>query len=256
MDYVQHIYGAYKGYLRANGVRPPHRPYFGNLIWELKELGALRFDHAEIPADWRGLGEEAEAPPRGYRPACGSPAPRHFYRLVDPGHVGFSRPHAEFLRSRGLEVPAALPRVLVPRPPKALVPRPPKALPAPRRPRAARLPKAAVPTPLEARVRNLVSTLPQVRAAGPAAIAGLERSLLDMAEEAQVAARAARGPDRERLGALSGRLLSGAEYAGLARSSLDILARETLPQRQQAAQRSVSSAWNLLSESLVSPQSL
>lgn len=242
IDYIQAIFRAYKAYLRANEVRPPHRQYFGNLIWELKELGALRFDHAEGPQGWRGLGEEAESPPRGYRPAAGSPAPRHFYRLVDPASMAFSRPHAEFLRSRGLPVPAALPRLLVPRPTKA----PPA--PRPRRPRR---PRAEMPTPLEQRVAQLISILPEIRAArDPLALVALGKGLLDLSQEAQAAARAARGAQRERLGALSGRLVSAAEYAGLARSALEILARETLPLRQAAAERSWVSAWSLLTQAL------
>lgn len=241
MDYIQSIFRAYKGYLRANGVRPPHRHYIGVVIYELKELGAIRFDHAEVAQGWRGM--EAEAPPRGYRPACGSPAPRHFYRLVNPQHPGFSRPDAEFRRSRGLEVPEALPRVRVPKAPPA------PAAPRVRRPRRAR----AIPPPsaLETRVAAVISTLPQIQAARtPEAVASLEKGLLDLAEEAQRVAQTLKGADRERIGALASRLIQAAQYAGLARSSLETLARETLPLRQQAAQRSFSSAWGLMGQAL------
>ncbi len=109
-DFVGSMYHAYKIHLRGGGIdKLPCRPTFHSYIWKLKETGAIVFDGAEEISF-------TEAPPEplpaGYQPACGMPAPRHFYRIVDPGHPAFERPEAVWREQRGLgPAPVARPRV-------------------------------------------------------------------------------------------------------------------------------------------------
>ena len=248
-DYVQSMYKAYKLYLRQNGIRAPSRLYFGRLIYILADQGGIRFDHADTAAGWRGM--EPDVPARGYRPGCGSPAPRHYYRLVNAQAAVFARPDAEFRRSRGLEVPEPLPRV----PPEERPPAPPKA-PRARKPRApkAKPVRAAAPSVTEAyekAIQVILGQLDQLESAPTTeALNALGRQLLGLVDKVQVDARRAKGEDKAALGGVSARLLRAAEYSGLALGALQTAMRETLPMRRQAAERSLSSALGLLRESL------
>jgi hypothetical protein len=83
-DYVGAIFQGYKEHLVGAGYKAPCAQTMHVYVWMLKEVGAIVFDGAE-PSGWDG----AQPPPPGYLPACGSPAPQHYYRLVDPDHPGF-----------------------------------------------------------------------------------------------------------------------------------------------------------------------
>lgn len=110
-DFVGSMYHAYKIHLRGGGVdKLPCRPTFHSYIWKLKETGAIVFDGAD-PVSFTE--DPPELLPAGYQPACGMPAPRHFYRIVDSGHPAFERPEAVWREQRGLPAPVARPRVPV-----------------------------------------------------------------------------------------------------------------------------------------------
>jgi len=46
--------------------------------------------------------EPPEDLPPDYEPGCGMPAPRHYYRIVDPQHPAFLKPEAIWRAQRGL----------------------------------------------------------------------------------------------------------------------------------------------------------
>ena len=88
-DYVGSMYQAYKDHLRSAGVRRfPCRPTFHKYVWLLKETGAIIFDGAQA------ISFSAEPPedlPPDYKPACGMPAPRHYYRILDAQNPAFRK---------------------------------------------------------------------------------------------------------------------------------------------------------------------
>jgi hypothetical protein len=100
--HIQELYRRYKALLKANGYKKfPSRAVFGQYFWLLREMGLIEFDHAEVPAPWAGEGPAGRRMPRTYRPRAGSPAPRHYYRIV-PGKEddpGWNKPQAVW-RSR------------------------------------------------------------------------------------------------------------------------------------------------------------
>ncbi len=73
-DHVGSMYQAYKDHLCSAGVRRlPCCPTFHKYVWLLKKSGAISFQFsAEPPEDF----------PPDYEPACGMPAPCHYYRIV------------------------------------------------------------------------------------------------------------------------------------------------------------------------------
>ena len=101
-DYVGSMYQGYKDHLRTAGVRKlPGRLTFHKYIWLLKETGAIIFDGAEA------ISFSADPPediPADYEPGCGMPAPRHYYRIVDPQNPAFLKPEAIW-RAREASLP-------------------------------------------------------------------------------------------------------------------------------------------------------
>jgi hypothetical protein len=82
-----HVPGVQKDHLRSAGAqRLPCRITFHKYIWLLKETGAIVFDGAEAISF---SDEPPQDLPPDYEPSCGTPAPRHYYRLVDPQSPAF-----------------------------------------------------------------------------------------------------------------------------------------------------------------------
>ena len=108
-DYVGAMYQAYKAHVRGAGYRAPGRLSFHKYVWYLNQTGALVFDGAE-PSGWDG----APPPPPGYSPTCASPAPRHYYRMVDPDHLAFRGPEAAWRQQQGLPGRPVPPPVTLP----------------------------------------------------------------------------------------------------------------------------------------------
>lgn len=105
-DYVGGIFRAYKTHLKEAGYqRLPSRASFGSLIWILAKLGAITFSRAEEISNETAVWIGQPDIPQGYAPACGMPAPRHYYRIVDPQHLAFSKPQLTYRAARGLEAP-------------------------------------------------------------------------------------------------------------------------------------------------------
>jgi hypothetical protein len=100
---------AYKGHLRSAGVhRLPCRPVFHKYFWLLKETAyAILFDGAEA-VSWAQTPPEPLPP--DYEPSCGTPAPHHYYRTVDPQHPAFIKSEAIWRQQRGLPAPVTVPR--------------------------------------------------------------------------------------------------------------------------------------------------
>ena len=107
-EFISAMYRAYKGHLKGAGISNlPCRQTFHTYIWLLKETNAITFDGAEAIS----FGEEEPLDlPDGYVPACGMPAPRHYYRMVSFDHPAFLNPKAVWRQGRGLPVAVATPR--------------------------------------------------------------------------------------------------------------------------------------------------
>lgn len=119
-DYVGSMYSAYKLHLKDVGVSKfPCRQTFHTYIYLLNHTGAVAFDGAEAIGFG---GEEPEDLPDGYIPACGMPAPRHFYRMISFGHPAFLSPKRVWREQRGLPVPTAPRPRPVPTAPRLIAP--------------------------------------------------------------------------------------------------------------------------------------
>ena len=197
-DYIGSMFQAFKEHLRDNGYSNfPCRLSFGRYIWLLKETGAIAFDEAEPVAF--GL-SPLEALPAAYEPSCGMPAPRHYYRMVDPNHQAFLAPTAVWRELRGLG-----PVVVVRRPPARVAPIGPPPPPAvavappalPRRPRT-RVGRFQHEADLfRVTIEGMRGTLDE------SAVASLETDMLDFFDRVIDAAASARGRFRDVLLAMA-----------------------------------------------------
>ena len=234
-DYVGSMYQAYKEHLRAAGVtRLPCRLTFHKYVWLLKESGAIVFDGAEAVSF--GQGTPQPLPP-GYEPSCGTPAPRHFYRVVDSLDPAFIKPETVWRQRRGLAAPVpssrpaarvqALPEVrpLTPAPPRVpllapavIPPAQPAAVPA-RPPIRRRRRTVAEIAEEDARVFQ-----PRIEALrthpDPQELARLEDDLLAFFDRVLDTADRSRSDNRRRLLALGQRLERSAGGFDKARSAL------------------------------------
>ncbi len=219
-DYVGSMFQAYKTHLRGAGYsRFPCRLSFGKLVWLLKETGALVFDEAEPVAF--GL-DDPEALPAAYDPSCGMPAPRHYYKMVDPQNPAFMSPEAVWRQMRGLGPPVVVRRPAarvapIAPPPVAVIPVAPAApVAAPKRARAKAPTPAAAPAPaLPKRPRTKVGALQheadvfrgriEAMRGKPEATAflQLEEDMLEFFDRVLDTATSSRGKNREILMALA-----------------------------------------------------
>jgi hypothetical protein len=92
-DFVGDMYHAYKDHLQAAAFIASCAQTMPKYVWMLKETGANLFDGAES-SGW----ETSPLPLPGYVPACGMPAPRHYYRLSE--YPGLTLPEASPLPRR------------------------------------------------------------------------------------------------------------------------------------------------------------
>jgi hypothetical protein len=214
-DYVGSMFQAYKSHVIEAGYKAACRPVFHKYIWLLKETGAIVFDGAE-PSAWEG----AQPPPPGYSPSCGMPAPRHYYRILDPAHPAFQGPEAAHRRQRGFPVarrrpPVRLPPVvtrLAPAPPPPTPVSPPPAAAPPAEPPPTRPPRLSPLERLEAQARAFRPRIEAMRdQPDRAALDRLEADLLDLFDEAVDLAAQVRGNQRREVIAFAERLERSAE---------------------------------------------
>lgn len=254
MDYIQAMFRAYKSYLRNNDVRPPSRQTFSVLIYQLKSVGAIRFVKAEVP----GWGEFEEGDlTSSYRPQCGSPAPRHYYRIINAQNPGFLRPDAEFRKSRGLPVPQALPRVPGPKQKVKPEPKPKKVKAAPvavaegKKLAVPRKPKEEILVKFNLELENITRLAAQAEEGR--VIPGFQQVQLKssaLAAEIAQASRTAKGGMRESLNNLHQRITTIVGYAELTRIQLEAAGKEKLPRLIEQRERSYQNALALLKGAL------
>ena len=169
-DYVGAMYQAYKGHLRTAGIRKlPCRPVFHKYIWLLKETGAIIFDGAEAISF--GSSPPRDLPP-DYEPACGMPAPRHYYRILDSQNPAFAKPEAVWRQRRGLAPAQPAPRpVQIRVVTQPITPAPPRVTPpAPAEPvlrQVAISPFELPPRPARRSAQRLVTHLRRLDTLGP-----------------------------------------------------------------------------------------
>jgi len=190
-DYVGAMFQAFKDHLRDAGYRNfPCRLSFHKYVWLLKETGALVFDEAEpIAFGFTPL----EALPTGYQPGCGMPAPRHYYRMVDPQHQAFLQPEAVWRQLRGLGPPVVARRPLVRVAPLAPPPPPVVAPVLPTRPRT-RVGRFQHEADLfRITIEGMKGTLDEP------ALTSLETAMMDFFDRVLDAADTARGRSRDAL---------------------------------------------------------
>jgi hypothetical protein len=223
-DYVGSMYQAYKEHLRSAGARRlPCRITFHKYVWLLKETGALIFDGAEAISF---SDEPPQDLPPDYEPSCGTPAPRHYYRLVDPQNPAFLKPETIWRQHRGLPALVAAPRpaARVPAVVQPLAPAPPRIAPPPAveappalRPRRRR----TVAERLEEKARAFRSRIEALREQpDPEELARLEQDMLGFFDQVLDAAERSRGENRRRLLAVAERFERAAEGFGRASSAL------------------------------------
>ena len=211
-DYIGGMFRAYKQHLVAGGVNHVScRGSFGSVIWMLKETEALRFDGAEAVAF--GGAPPAALPPE-YQVA--SPAPRHYYSLVDPEHPAFDHPRATWQAQRGLPVAPPKPRVPRVRVPRVVAPSPAEVVARPAPPR-----RLTAVERLLAEGRPFRERIEQLRLdPDPEELEQLERDQLDWFDRVLDAAERATGADLTVLVALGERLEAAAAGFETARTAL------------------------------------
>lgn len=221
-DFVGSMFRRYKNHLQGAGVvKLPCRQTFSTYIYLLKETGAVVFDGAEAVA-FGGEEFQPEALPVDYVPACGMPAPRHYYRMTAFDHPAFLNPKGVWRQARGL--PTAAPPQLRPLPAARLIaPVAEAAPPAEEAPTAARGRRRSQLQILLAEGKEFIPRLESLRTSTSPTpeLDELEEELLDFFDRVVDTADRSRGTTRSRLSDLGGNLERASLGFEGARDALD-----------------------------------